>query len=137
MNTKNCIFIIRGLPGSGKSELGLAIADITISEDDFHHRMGTYHFDPTMRHEAIGWMIDRAVFEMDSGTKRIAVATCAMTLEELAAIRMNATESGYQLFSILVQNDHGGKSIHDVKPEDYKWMAAHMDNTLDYRVTEQ
>lgn len=132
MTTDKTVFIIRGLPGAGKSELGMAVADVTVSEDDFFHLSGEYAFEPSQRYQAIGWMVDRAIFEMETGTRKIALATCALHIGELAGVRIAARANGYRVFTMLLQNTHGGKSIHNVQPEHYAWMAANMDCTLDY-----
>ena len=40
------LFLIRGLPGSGKSTLGYQLGIIPIEADQYFERSGKYHFNP-------------------------------------------------------------------------------------------
>lgn len=51
MNTK-VLFLVRGLPGSGKSSIAEAISDKSVSADDFFMQGDKYIFDPKKLGEA-------------------------------------------------------------------------------------
>lgn len=147
--TNKTVIIIRGLPGSGKSELAENIGgpghpafnglvDVArVSEDDYFTTPAPekpalrYEFVPERRYTAMGDMIDRAIAAMKHGIPRVIVHTCALKIEELSGIHRAAAELGYKVHSLVLENRHGGKSVHNVKPEDYEWMRKHMEVRLD------
>lgn len=139
------VIVIRGLPGCGKSAFANAVGGppgrpqfnglvdaVLVSEDDFFVLNGVlYEFVPERRYTAMGDMIDRAIVAMRQGIPRVIVHTCALKIEELSGIYRAAEELGYKVYSLVLENRHGGKSVHNVKPEDYEWMRKHMEVRLD------
>jgi len=68
----NRLYIMRGLPGSGKSTEALWIGGLTFSKDDFFMTYGAYKFD-----------IERARKAMDEGISRIIIDNTNISAWEL------------------------------------------------------
>lgn len=123
------LYLVRGLPGSGKSTLALTLAngsDFLVCEADkyfVNKETGEYSFDASKIKDAHEWC--RATVEMymhDSTMNNqfytTVVVSNTFTQEwEMAAYYELAKKYGYRVTSIIVENRHGGKNIHDC-PDD-------------------
>lgn len=112
------LFILRGLPGSGKSTLGALIADVVCSADDhFVGEDGVYRFEPTKlkaAHSACGEKCEEA---MVAGTPRIAIANTSTREWEWEWYVQLAKKYGYRVHSLIAENRHHGHNIHGVPEE--------------------
>jgi len=128
------LYIIRGLPGSGKSSMANKLASIAsvtefnaphwITEDPltpcgvhieadqfFHKTDGTYRFDKSELPLAHKWCQSRANELMKEG-RDIAVSNTFSTNWEMDPYIKMADHFGYNVFIIECQNNFG--SIHNV-----------------------
>ena len=111
----NKLYLIRGLPGSGKTTLGGVIARDSrrcFSADDyFTDEDGEYNFDPTKLKEAHADCQMRARRQMASRLDFAVANTFSQSWEAEPYFRM-AEECGYDVCVVECQNDFG--SIHGV-----------------------
>jgi len=115
---KKELFLLRGLPGSGKSTLAETLggyhleADMFFTNDD-----GEYKFDPQQLSTAHMWCKSMVGELMGEGVERIVVSNTSTQLWEMEPYLTMAEENGYTVFSLIVENRHGGNNIHDVPSE--------------------
>ena len=134
MNNK-IVILFRGVPGSGKTTLATTILNSIncVSADDM------WDYDYTK--DPIGWTVD--------GAKKAHIK-CKQKLEDL--MKENRTPLGvhntfvkkwemedyyklaevynYKIFSIIVENRHGSKSVHDVPLEKIEQMKNNFEIIL-------
>lgn len=112
------LFIVRGLPGSGKTTLAHIIANGVCSADDyFTDSEGNYNFDPSKLKAAHADCRSRVEQHMSYGEPLVAVANTFTQEWEMEAYFNLAEEYGYMVQSIVVENRHGGQNIHNVPAE--------------------
>ena len=110
------LFLLRGLPGAGKSTLAASLAKTHLEADKFFMKDGTYNFDATKLKEAHEWCrseCERAMlWELN-----ITVSNTFTQEWEMKAYYELAEKYGYKVFSIIVENRHGGVNEHGVPQE--------------------
>lgn len=111
------LYIIRGLPGSGKTTLAHTISDVVFSADDFFMVDGEYQFDPKRLPDAHAACQARTEAAMQSSEPKIAVANTFAKEWEMKPYFKLAEQYGYQVFSLIVENRHDDKNVHGV-PDD-------------------
>jgi predicted kinase len=121
------LYIIRGVPGSGKSTFAkeLVGADFLVCEADkyFVDREGNYKFDGSKLKEAHEWCRDRVETFMEDSLlndqfyRRIAVSNTFTREWEMQAYIDLAEKYGYRVFSLIVENRHGSSNVHGVPDE--------------------
>ena len=114
------LFLLRGLPGSGKSTLAKSIAGNKgyVKEADmfFVDRDGNYNFKPSEIKDAHAWCQEEVEFLMKYEHKVVVSNTFTQEWEMQPYYDL-AAKYGYKVFSIIVENRHGGVNEHGV-PED-------------------
>jgi len=114
---KNLI-IVRGIPGSGKTTFAEMICKIVFSADDYHtDKDGNYNWKPENVGKAHEWCQAQTAKAMERGVSKICVANTSTTEREMRPYRRLAQKFGYKVFSIVVENRHGGNNTHDVPAE--------------------
>lgn len=112
------LFIVRGLPGAGKTTLADEIADVVYSADMyFEDDNGNYNFKPEKLKDAHNWCRESVERAMESEWSKIAVANTFTQEWEMKAYTDLAEQYGYTVFSIIVENRHGNFNIHNVPSE--------------------
>ena len=122
------LYIVRGLPGSGKSTFAekLVGCDFLVCEADKYFtdkKTGEYKFDSSKIKDAHKWCQDLVETYMkdsllnDQFYRKIVVSN-TMTMEwEMKPYFELAEKYGYTVFTLIVENRHGGKNTHGV-PDD-------------------
>ena len=113
------LFLLRGIPGSGKSTLAESLGGIHLEADMYfiNPETGEYVFDPSKIKNAHQWCQDTAERNMKSGRDRIVVSNTFTQAWEMDPYFEMAKRNGYRVYSLIVENRHGGKNEHGV-PED-------------------
>lgn len=122
------LILLRGLPGAGKSTLAKSLGGINLEADQyFTDEKGEYKFDATKiklahqycQSQTEAWMqVDNP--QVNTGkvnTSRIVVSNTFTQEWEMEAYFELAKKYGYRVYSLIVENRHGGVNEHNV-PED-------------------
>ena len=118
--------LVRGLPGSGKSTFANTITnEFSVCEADkfFYDKEGNYNFDATKLTDAHQWCREQVEIRMkDNGVNpqfypEIVVSNTFTQEWEMQAYYDLAKSWGYTVFSLIVENRHGGVNEHGVPEE--------------------
>lgn len=115
------LFLLRGLPGAGKSTLAKILVgdkDYCHKEADMYHvnRFGEYKWKPENAKAAHEWCQSEVEFLMKY--EHNVVVSNTFTQEwEMQAYYDLAKKYGYKVNSIIVENRHGGVNEHNVPQE--------------------
>lgn len=114
------LYLIRGLPGSGKSTFAKELASGMLAEwleaDDYFQTESGYVFDATKLHAAHKQCLQ---FTEDAMVESwpIIVSNTFTTEKELKPYLALAEEYGYTVTSLIVEGRHGNPSVHGVPTE--------------------
>jgi len=120
------LFLIRGLPGSGKTSFATAIwNDYAVCEADkfFSDKENNYNFDPSKLKEAHSWClseVESKMIEHENNKQyypEIAVSNTFTQEWEMENYFKLAEKYGYKVVSLIIENRHGSKNIHGVPEE--------------------
>lgn len=131
---KNLI-ILRGCSGSGKSTFGHFLVRLSngyisnIAADDFFYKDGKYQFDVTKLGQAHASCIRQVEEDMKENVD-ICVSNTSTTEKELKPYLELAEKYDYKVISLVVENRHGNKNIHDVPDDTIKNQAERLKNSI-------
>ena len=112
------LYIVRGVPGSGKTTLAKQLtANVFEADHYFYDNNGNYNFIPSEIKEAHKECHQFVGHAMESGIKKIAVSNTFTQEWEMEPYFELAKKHGFEVFTIIVENRHGGINQHGV-PED-------------------
>ena len=135
------LYIIRGIPGSGKSTFAKMLVgeDFLVCEADKYFidkETGEYNFDSTKIKEAHKFCQDTVESYMkdslanDQFYREIAVSNTFTQEWEMRPYFELAKNYGYKVFSVVVENRHGGTNQHEVPEEVLTKMCERFEITL-------
>lgn len=116
------LYIVRGIPGSGKSTFAKSLGGAHFEADMFFMKDGEYKFDMTKIKDAHKWCQDSVntamILNNTAGLNQTIVVSNTFTQEwEMKPYFEMADLHGYKVFSIIVENRHGGVNEHNVPEE--------------------
>lgn len=120
------IYLLRGLPGSGKSTLAKLLTQnvgVHHETDDYFMVDGEYKFDPTKLSTAHKWCQVRVEHAMEDEKDKIVVSNTFTQEWEMDVYYELAKKYGYRVYSIIVENRHGGVNEHGVPEEKLQQMS--------------
>ena len=118
------LFIIRGLPGSGKTTLAKEITSHVFSADDYFTNPNTGEYTFIAEHISIAHAkcIQRVRLAMQDGWPKIAVANTFSTRWEMQPYYDAAKQFNYQVYELTANGKF--TSIHNVPQEIIDKMVA-------------
>ena len=119
---KGDLFLIRGLPGSGKSELAKSLSfegkyPVYSVDDYFTDVNGNYQFIFSENHLAYKLCEENCRKSMESSCIKIFIDNVFSFDWEMQPYYKLAEEFRYRIFVLCVENRHGGKNIHGIPEE--------------------
>ena len=125
------LFLLRGLPGSGKSTVAKSISEVHYEADMyFVDADGNYNFNPTLLKDAHNWCQLMTRLAMEYQTPRIVVSNTFTQEWEMNAYHELAEAYGYTVFSLIVENRHEGVNAHGVPEESLSRMKERFEIKL-------
>ena len=111
------LFLLRGLPGAGKSTLAESLGGLNMEADRYFVYNGKYEFDASKLKEAHAWCQNAVSVWMTNNVPKITVSNTFTQAWEMQPYYDLAEKYGYRVYSLIVENRHGGVNEHGV-PED-------------------
>ena len=132
--SKVCI-ILRGVPGSGKSTLAEYLAQvgegvICTADDFFTDEYGNYNFDAKRLFVAHRVCMEKFMNAIDKGEPLVIVANTSTRESEFSNYESSSRNKGYLVFSLIVENRHGGVNTHGVPDDKIETMRQRMNIKL-------
>ena len=116
------LYIVRGIPGSGKSTFAKTLGGTHFETDNFFMVDGEYKFDGSKIKEAHNWCQNSVnsamILNNTAGLNETIVVSNTFTQEwEMKPYYEMADTYGYKVFSIIIENRHEGVNQHEVPDE--------------------
>lgn len=116
------LYLIRGIPGSGKSTLAKSLGGVHIEADQYFMEKGEYKFDISKIKNAHNYCQSQTQAWMGSDGQQVnvdrIVVSNTFTMDwEMQPYFEMAKKYGYRVYSLIVENRHGGVNIHSVPEE--------------------
>ena len=129
------LILLRGLPGSGKSTLGdvilytnqLTNQDVLSADNFFIDKNGEYVFDVSKIKEAHNTCQQKCAERMKHQFLQIVVANTFTEEWEMKPYFEMAERYNYRIHTVIVENRHGNKNIHNVPDEKLQSMKSRFD----------
>jgi predicted kinase len=134
--TGKTLVIVRGVPGSGKSTFAREMANKrspVLEADDFFMVDGKYTFDKNKLGHAHKQCQERAKQFMMDEEPLIFVSNTCTKVSEMKPYTDLADSYGYKVYSVVVENRHGGKDQHNVPKEALERMETNLKNSIKLR----
>ena len=135
---KGDLILLRGVSGSGKSTLANIILqqpnnnpqEVLSADDFFVGDNGEYVFDGTKIKEAHNYCQFRCSERMRQGIARIVVANTFTQEWEMEPYFLMAERYNYRIHTVIVENRHGNKNVHNVPDEKIEQMIKRFEVKL-------
>jgi len=113
------LFLLRGLPGSGKSTLAKSLGGHHVEADQYFIRGldDVYTFDASKLKDAHEWCRNMAAVYMIKAYDKVVVSNTFTQEWEMQPYYDLAQKYGYRVYSLIVENRHGGVNEHGVPEE--------------------
>jgi predicted kinase len=121
MNEKTLI-LVRGCPGSGKSTFAKTLGGIHFEADMYFMKDGEYKFNPSEIKSAHNWCMIQVQKAMVDDEPTIVVSNTFTQEWEMETYYEFAKQNNYKVFTIIVENRHGGVNEHGVPEEKLEQM---------------
>lgn len=124
------LYLLRGLPGAGKSTLALSIGGTHLEADMYHiDENGVYDWKPEKVKDAHEWCQFQCKRAMAWELKVVVSNTFTQEWEMQPYLDL-AEKNGYKVYCLVVENRHGGINSHGVPDEALEKMKNRFDLKL-------
>lgn len=131
------VYLIRGLPGSGKTTLALTLAEalggVMMEADDYFNQGGDYKFDASKLGEAHAHCFHLFCKCIEKDIPVVCVSNTFTTNNEMKQYVEKALNHGYDINIIHLESNHG--SIHNVPAATVDRMARRWEKFNAHLVT--
>lgn len=131
------LIILRGIPGSRKSTAAELLSENgkypVCTSDDYFMVDGEYRFDMTKLGAAHLNCQKLAEKYMKEGHQKVFVANTNTTEKELNTYLRMAKANDYRVVSLVVENRHGNRSVHDVPEATLEAMKKDLSYNSDWK----
>ena len=124
------LFLVRGCPGSGKTTLAESLGGQHMEADKYFTYEGKYEFDVTKLKDAHDWCQNAVRVFMENKNKRVVVSNTFTQEWEMQPYFDLAEKHGYRVYSLIVENRHGGVNEHGVPEDKLKLMKKRFETKL-------
>ena len=132
------LILLRGVPGSGKTTLGEVMlhypgtnsVDVLSADNFFMDDRGNYIFDVTKLKQAHNDCQQKCAERMKLEISKIVVANTFTEKWEMDMYYEMAERYKYRVHSVIVENRHGSKNIHNVPDEKIEQMIKRFEVKL-------
>ena len=111
------LFLLRGCPGSGKSTLAESLGGKHLEADMYFMNDGIYEFDASKLRNAHDWCRKEVFRSMATNWERIIVSNTFTQEWEMEEYIELGNRYQYKIYSLIVENRHGGVNTHNVQNE--------------------
>jgi hypothetical protein len=111
------LFLLRGLPGSGKTTLAKSLGGIPLEADNFFMVNEEYKFRPEFIKDAHNFCQKDCERAMQSDLPKVVISNTFTQEWEMQPYFDLAEKYGYRVYSLIVENRHGGVNEHGVPEE--------------------
>lgn len=111
------LILLRGIPGSGKTTFSKTIGGLHFEADNYFMIDDVYEFIPSKIKDAHRYCQESVEVNMMRGEENIVVSNTFTQEWEMEPYFEMATQYGYKVFSIIVENRHGNVNLHNVPTE--------------------
>jgi predicted kinase len=108
------LYLLRGLPGSGKSTLAKSLGGKYAEADQYFMEDGEYKFNTSKIKDAHAWCQDIVHSYLRNGVEKVIVSNTFTQEWEMESYYKLAEQYGYRVYSLIVENRHGGVNVHGV-----------------------
>ena len=113
------LYILRGVSGSGKTTLAYTLENSLVdahsyAADDYFTNEGIYEFEASKLKDAHFWCKTMVEVDMKRDRVNIIVHNTNTSEREIKPYTDLADKFGYKVVSLVVENRHGSRSVHDV-----------------------
>jgi predicted kinase len=133
----NTLFIIRGVSGCGKSTTANLIVgeeNVCTADEYFYiNGHGVYAFEFSKLALAHKYCKDKLERLMSEGVEKVAVANTSTRERDVEEYMEVAEKYGYRCVVLVVENRHGGESLHDVPEKSLEKMENQLRNSIKLR----
>lgn len=117
------LFLLRGLPGSGKSTVAKSLGGTHHEADHFFtNKKGEYKFEAVKLLQAHKYCQSSCKEDMENGEERIVISNTFTQEWEMETYYTLAKKYGYIVYALIVENRHNGVNQHGVPVEKLKQM---------------
>lgn len=116
------LFLLRGLPGAGKSTLAKSLNEVYFEADQYFIEFHEYKFDASKLKDAHMWCLSRTNHAMYDDLPRIVVSNTFTQEWEMKEYYKLAEKYNYRVYSLIVENRHNGLNMHSVPADKIEQM---------------
>lgn len=130
MKMEKILYIVRGLPSSGKSTFAKTLGGVHYEADMYFMKDGKYNFDPNKLKLAHNWCMIQTQKSMVDDEPRIVVSNTFTQEWEMDGYFKLAEENNYQVFTVIVEKRHSNNNDHNVPQEKVEQMRKRFEIKL-------